>query len=352
LKEQRFGLVACGKKSFRTWSHYSTTNLNSYFFMKQNDFGALVISLDFELLWGMIGQTDYNNNLLGAKVAAIEILNLFCEMDIAATWGIVGFLFAKNRQELNFFLSRKKQLYDIVKKTYQEDMIDLFFAPEIIEMIKKTKMQEIGSHTFSHYLALDEKSKKEFYLDIKDSVRIARMHDIETISLIFPKNQVNQDYMDILVQHKIKAYRGYHNKWPFYPTSLYEHPNITKCKRLIRFIDRYIPLTGDNTINFNDIPEENGLYNVSESRILSSYNKTLFFLETLRLRRICYGIHMAAINNKIYHLWWHPHNFGINLHENISFLIKILNFFKECSYKYGMKSMSMKDIYTFISNRY
>jgi hypothetical protein len=29
---------------------------------------------------------------------------------------------------------------------------------------------------------------------------------------------------------------------------------------------------------------------------------------------------LAAINN----LWWHPHNFGADLNENVAFLVEIL----------------------------
>jgi len=67
------------------------------------DFGALVISLDFELHWGMRDKCapdgPYRENLLGARKAIPWILDLFEEFDVAATWATVGFLFAKPRSE-------------------------------------------------------------------------------------------------------------------------------------------------------------------------------------------------------------------------------------------------------------
>jgi hypothetical protein len=66
--------------------------------------GALVLSLDFELLWGVRDHvhrgSPYIRNLLGARVAIPRMLELFTGFEIAATWATVGFLFAKNRTEL------------------------------------------------------------------------------------------------------------------------------------------------------------------------------------------------------------------------------------------------------------
>jgi hypothetical protein len=64
--------------------------------------GALVISLDFELLWGVrdLYPADggtYRANLLGARTAIPKLLQLFEEFEIAATWATVGMLFANSR---------------------------------------------------------------------------------------------------------------------------------------------------------------------------------------------------------------------------------------------------------------
>ena len=42
--------------------------------------------------------------------------------------------------------------------------------------------------------------------------------------------------------------------------------------------------------------------------------------EAIRLRRICASMDAAARNDKTFHLWWHPHNFGVHLDENMSVL--------------------------------
>ena len=70
----------------------------------------------------------------------------------------------------------------------------------------------------------------------------------------------------------------------------------------------------------------------------------LKLLENLRIRRITHSIRQAAIQKEIIHLWWHPHNFGIYINENIAVLRAILNEFAFCQKNYGMQSMSMKDV--------
>ena len=71
--------------------------------------GTLIVSLDFELFWGMLDVCPlekYQENVLGVRRAIPRLLRLFREHDIHATWAAVGFLFAHNRQEAGkYFLA-------------------------------------------------------------------------------------------------------------------------------------------------------------------------------------------------------------------------------------------------------
>ena len=53
----------------------------------------------------------------------------------------------------------------------------------------------------------------------------------------------------------------------------------------------------------------------------------------------------AAKNNEIYHLWWHPHNFGDNLKGNLKDLEELFIHFEKCKKDFGFKSLNMKEIY-------
>lgn len=51
----------------------------------------------------------------------------------------------------------------------------------------------------------------------------------------------------------------------------------------------------------------------------------------------------AAKHGEMYHLWWHPHNFGANMNENFHFLEEVLQTYKTLHLQYGMVSMTMKE---------
>jgi hypothetical protein len=114
--------------------------------------------------------------------------------------------------------------------------------------------------------------------------------------------------------------------------------------RAARFIDTYLPITGSQAISWDSVFQQNGLCNVPASWFLRPYSPRLKLLESLRIRRITQSIRQAAMQKKIIHLWWHPHNFGIYRKENLAVLRAILNEFAFCQQKYDMQSMSMAEV--------
>jgi hypothetical protein len=52
----------------------------------------------------------------------------------------------------------------------------------------------------------------------------------------------------------------------------------------------------------------------------------------------------AARKRCIYHLWWHPHNFGRHAHENLMFLTRILEYYNGLREETGMASMNMGEL--------
>ena len=70
---------------------------------------TLIVSLDFELFWGMQDGwelSEYEENILGGRAAIPKMLELFRRHGIHATWATVGFLFADNYEELSQFLPK------------------------------------------------------------------------------------------------------------------------------------------------------------------------------------------------------------------------------------------------------
>ncbi|ETT85282.1 polysaccharide deacetylase family protein [Viridibacillus sp. FSL R5-0477] len=330
-------------------------SVNSYFgyvqkkSRKDEELGALIISLDFELNWGVhdvFTIENYGENILGARLAIPKILQLFQKYDIHATWAIVGMLYCKDKQELLSFLESIEIPYENetlsakynlsnVGANEQEDLYH--YGDSLINMIKKIPNQEIGTHTFSHYYCLEKGQRIEHFE--KDLQAMVELNEGVT-SLVFPRNQVNLDYLQLCDEYGITAYRGNENSWIYGP---YIKEMNTTIKRMLRLADHYINITGHNSYKLEKV-STHPIINVPSSRFLRPYSSKLRILERLRLQRIKHSLTEAAKNNEYYHLWWHPHNFGKNTEKNLQFLEEILQHVEYLKGKYKFQSMHMRDV--------
>jgi peptidoglycan/xylan/chitin deacetylase (PgdA/CDA1 family) len=316
-------------------------------------FGALVISLDFELHWGVRDKRPvdgpYRENLLGARQAIPQILDLFEEFGVAATWATVGFLFAKNRQERDEFSPSLRPQYknhklDAYSEPTGDDEIDdpMHYAPSLIARIAKTPKQEIATHTFSHYYCQESGETPEaFAADIASAMAIGRRYGFDIRSIVFPRNQFRAGYEGVLKEAGITCYRGNEPNWMYRPRPRGEE---TLAVRAPRLIDGYISLSGPKFVRWEEITQSGGIHDVRASMFLRPYSPRRKGLEPIRLRRIAGGIRAAAKNRGIFHLWWHPHNFGKNIPENLEFLRSVLKVFAEQRQVHGMQSLSMIDV--------
>ena len=52
----------------------------------------------------------------------------------------------------------------------------------------------------------------------------------------------------------------------------------------------------------------------------------------------------AAKNNEVYHLWWHPHNFGANPESSLAELDELITHFSQLQAEYGFQSKNMRRV--------
>lgn len=313
--------------------------------------GALVISLDLELYWGMrdvVSLDDYQQHLLGVRQAIPKILNLFERYNVHATWATVGFLYCEDSNQLKqnippqlpSYYQRELSPYQYINQLEPKDN-NLHFCPDIIESIQQSPGQEIGTHTFSHYYCLEPgQTQAEFKADLDAAINQARKANLETKSLVFPRNQYNQAYLATLADCGIICYRGNET------SSIYnsnQGDGDRPRKKIARLIDAYFDLSGHNCTTWEEVAAEYPL-NIPSSRFLRPYSPKLKFLDGLRLRRITSALEYAAKNRQIYHLWWHPHNFGVNLAENLRFLEQILQQYQQLNISQQMQSLNMREV--------
>ena len=220
------------------------------------------------------------------------------------------------------------------------------FGKSIIERINQDGNHEVGTHTYSHYNCSEEgQTKEQFYEDLKSAKNIAKNSKVNLQSIVFPKNQIKTEYLKICKEMGILSYRG-NEKSVIYNLSLKNYNKyLIKLMRLVRIADSYFNITGHNTYSQKSlINAEVELINIPSSRFLRPHNKSLSLFESFKRKRIIRSMKHAAKKNKVFHLWWHPHNFGSNIEENFYNLEEILKEYKKLNNKYDFKSMTMTNL--------
>lgn len=311
--------------------------------------GKLIVSLDFELLWGVLdfdNPNSYKDNVLGGRKAIPKLLELFEKYEIHATWATVGFMFADGCEDAKRYFPDVDKLptYDNKKlspyngfgeRAGKDEESECYYAPEIIKEIAETKGQEIGTHTFSHFYCRENgQTTEQFEADMISALNIAKAKGYDIKSVILPRNQTTEESTAVLSKLGFAAYRDEENDW------IHEHVKIRPLMRILRLLDVYFPLTG----NGGYIPEaQNGIINLVGSRMYKPYFKPLFFLEGLKVLRIKRQMKKAAKKGLFFHLWWHPHNIGVKTEYHFKQLEKIFGYYAKLKDKYGMTSLNMQE---------
>lgn len=327
----------------------------------RKEHGRFVISLDFEINWGVRDQqtlAQYGPNLLGVRQAVPGMLALFEEFGLRVTWATVGLLFFSTKADLLTHLPAVRPEYAdpnlspylALDQVGPDEATDPYhFGQSLIEQIRRTPGQEMGTHTFCHYYCLERGQTAEaFRHDLQAAVQVAREQGLELRSLVFPRNQYNAAYLSICQELGITSYRGNEASW-IYKERSEEQQSL--YKRGARLLDAYLDLSGPNCYELADLAKTFP-YNIPASRFLRPWSARLRPLEGLRLRRILRGMEHAAKHGQVFHLWWHPHNFGANLPENLAVLRRIAQHYQQLHEAYGLESQTMGDLAAELQRRF
>lgn len=317
--------------------------------------GKFVISLDLELFWGVRDKRTlegYGESIRNVHEIVPRMVAMFEKYGIRATWATVGFLFAQDKEELKRFSPVTKPNYKDSNLSPYEDDFGLVgdnleqdpyhFGNDLVDLLLEHPNQELASHTFSHYYCIEEgQTIEDFQRDLNASVNIARHKGVKLTSLVFPRNQTNVKYLGACVENGILTYRGNENVW-------FKDAESGKKAELVRKIfrtgDCYLNVSGHHCYSLKKLPTSPP-FNVPSSRFLRPYvPKGGILLEGLKLRRIKKSMEHAAKNGLMYHLWWHPHNFGANTEINFQTLEKIMEHYSFLNKKYGFESNTMAEI--------
>lgn len=315
--------------------------------------GIFTISLDFELHWGVFDKRDrlarqkiYENTL----ALVPEMLQMFSKYDVHVTWASVGSMFANDQQEWEQmkpavepdYLNNDYSPYKWVSKNGMPEKYHwAHFAPGSIESILNYPGQELGTHTFSHYYCLEQQSQHgAFAEDLKAASIAAAKFKSKPVSLVFPRNQFNPDYLKVCYDNGIRVVRSNPASWYWSPIN---DKGSKLLRKVIRTSDAYIQLgKARSSYSLDTVRVTAGEpIQIPASRFLRPWNPKYKFANRLRLRRLMQEMKTAAIKKECFHLWWHPENFGEFPKENMESLQVLLQHYKKCKEKYGMTSWNM-----------
>jgi peptidoglycan/xylan/chitin deacetylase (PgdA/CDA1 family) len=315
--------------------------------------GAFVISLDFELHWGMRdvekGHGVVAADLVRSRSHVRQLADLFAERSIRATWATVGLLFAGSRQELLSFLPTTRPHYartelDPYAEILGEDEDDdpLHFAGSLVRYLAASPGQEIASHTFSHFYCLEAgQDEQALRADLDAARAIAAPLGVPLRSLVLPRNQWNPRYARAVRECGFTCYRGPQPSWG---NRAQRSETTTQTRRAARLVDTYAGLSPPPTSGWEELVDDAGLCNIPASVFLRPYSARRRALEPLRRARITSGLRTAARRGRLFHLWWHPHNFARHPEENFDLLRAVLDEAARLADSDGLMSMSMGDV--------
>ncbi|MBK8499529.1 MAG: polysaccharide deacetylase family protein [Flavobacteriales bacterium] len=318
--------------------------------------GAFIISLDFELFWGMRDKRTiegYGPNILGVRQALPRMLEAFDAHGVKATFATVGLLFFEKKDDLLKALPALRPGYANKDLSPFNGHIDgiggdeasdpYHYGASLIREILKHPAHEIACHTFSHYYCLERgQTEEQFTADLEAARKAARSFGVELKSFVFPRNQYNQRYLAVCAAHGITAYRGNERSWLYGGRN---QEDESKFRRAFRLLDTWLNLSGRNC---HPLPEPGDVlpFDLPSSRYLRPYNRKYAMLDGLKLRRITRAMDHAARSGTLFHLWWHPHNFGCDLEENMAMLEKILSHYDTLHREHGFRSCTMNELAT------
>ena len=314
--------------------------------------GIFCISLDFEKYWGIHDVINWKNKeheLRSVESIVSQMLNIFEKRNIHVSWATVGLLFSSSLDEVQHTTSCLDIHYDnpnyspyrLSPGELKEIPFEMLSAQNEIKAILATAGQDLASHTFSHYYTLEAgQSSSDFEKDMELMKEAGEKFNHTFKSIVFPRNQVNQDYLELLSHKGYAVYRG-NQMSKLWASSPFAKESLSKKGR--RVLDAYYNIANTVSVKPSELEAINGMINIPANRFLRpSSGRSI--LEKQKIKHIKEEMTKAAMNGEIYHLWWHPHNFAKNTDEHFQQLDAIIAHYEKLNSAYGFASLNMLEI--------
>ncbi|HEV7320484.1 MAG TPA: polysaccharide deacetylase family protein [Ensifer sp.] len=314
------------------------------------DGGGFVLSLDFELMWGVNDSrtiASHGRNVLGVRSMVPRMLDLLDRHELGCTWATVGFLFCDDRDELLARLPairpsyRNPRLsnYSYLNGVGADESKDPYhFAPSLIRSISRRPRQEIATHTFSHYYCLEEGHTREaLAADLNAAIDVAAAKGYPIRTIVFPRNQVSAEALAVCREAGITVYRGTGRAAGGGGVA---RDREGVLRRAVRLADSYLEMGARREL---EVERHDGMCNVPASLFLRPFSHRLAAGEGLKLQRILKAMRRAARRGGVFHLWFHPENFGVDQDENFETMSAIAAEAARLRERYGWPTLNMAE---------
>jgi len=314
--------------------------------------GALVISLDFELHWGVRDHSaphaSVAHSLIASRDMVTTLADLFVQRNVRATWATVGLLFASTAADADRHMPLLRPSYDRAELDpylepigSDEDDDPLHLAGSLVDRLSGLEGQELASHTFSHFYCLERGPDGEaFRADLAAAQGAAAARGLRLKSLVLPRNQWRDDYASVVLDTGFECIRGPQPGWA---NRSRRGEDTGLAVRAARLATTYAG-PALHTFGWDEVVEPSGLCNIPASTFLRPLSLRTRSLESLQYHRIVAGMRDAARRGRILHLWWHPQNFVADPSANMALLERVLDELDHLQTAEGMRSLSMGDV--------
>lgn len=253
----------------------------------------LNISIDFELLWGLyFNRNDINKyryKIYNTKKNFEKIISVFELYKVKSTWACVA---ALNFNSYNEYLNNTpSEIYNLSKidKKQIEKNANLFFFPQGVNLISKSKLIEIGSHTYNHAYHSEIRNPNLFQKDLIFSKQlIEKSINKEIKSFVYPKNLVM--YPDLLTE------TGFHYARLGLSNPLFNSENF--------LLDKVSKIYNSFTSK-NMSVKYNGDYSIHQTHFIRFNLPNILWLHHFKTikKQLC-----QLKKGNYLSIWFHPHN--------------------------------------------
>lgn len=299
--------------------------------------GAVVISIDFEMRWGMhhvLGQDPdaYRESLRRAPLVVDGLLREFAARGIRATWATVGAIACDGWDEYWDRAPATPRYHDrslaVTKRSERLDPRgELHFSRRTVEAIAGTAGQDLGCHTFSHALCRRRGATcQDLRADLAACAAIWRDKlGAAPTSFVFPCNEVC--HVDELVAAGYRVARAPSSDLRSSPTRL---GRISRLLADSRPPADQPPPTGATGLRWT---AGSAFVRFNLPPLAWDVHAGLLRLGLRRLRP-----------GRLVHLWWHPHNLGHDPERCLSRLRPLLDDISAGLQEGRLRSLNMSDL--------